>query len=69
MVISDFNISFDTGTTIHFDAGTMSDTVIIFNNNYIEPVVKPKKKDPFWSKQGKNKKGGKSRYVCNSRIQ
>lgn len=68
MVITDFRISFDTDTSIHFDMGTMEDTVVIFNNEYIEPVVIPKKKDPFWSKQGKNKKGGKCRYVCNNRI-
>ena len=67
MVINDFCMG---GTaTMCISIGTMTDTVIVFpDSDYIEPVVKPKKKDPFWSKQGKNKKGGRGRYVNNSRV-
>ena len=65
MVVGDYYSS-GTDAIIDIDIGTMDTTVIIFDNEaykYDDEILDIRKKDPFWAKQGKSKKGGKTRYV------
>jgi len=68
MVIGDYNCGgTDTANAIFSGSNTLVDDVIVFSTYYdcyVEPII-AKKKDPFWTKQGKNKKGGRGRYVHN----
>lgn len=70
MVITDYYSDCYEETSVGIGMGTVSTTIFFANeyDEYVEPVIKSIKKDPFWAKQGKNKKGGKSRYVRNSRV-